>query len=49
MELVALLVFIIILGALAGGNTFGGTIRKGCGVLVAIFVVLVVLTVILQA
>ena len=38
---IALLVIIIILGALAGGNTLGETIRSGCGCLVLIFVVLV--------
>ena len=40
---VVLLVVIIILGALAGGNSFGETIRTGCGCLVAIIVVLFVL------
>jgi hypothetical protein len=43
MEIVALLIVIIILGALAGGNSFGGTVRKGCGCLAAIVVVLLVL------
>jgi hypothetical protein len=43
---ITLLVIIIILGALAGGNTFGETIRSGCGCLVLIIVVLVVITMI---
>ena len=43
MEWVVLLVIIIILGALAGGNSFGDTIRTGCGCLMAIIVVLFVL------
>jgi hypothetical protein len=43
MEWVVLLVIVIILGALAGGNSFGETIRAGCGCLVAIIVVLSVL------
>ena len=43
MEWVVLLVVIVILGALAGGNTFGETIRNGCGCLVVIVLVLIVL------
>ena len=43
MEWVALLIIIIILGALAGGNSFGETIRTGCGVLIAITIGLFVL------
>ncbi len=43
MEWVVLLIIIIILGALAGGNSFGETVRTGCGCLVAIIVVLFVL------
>lgn len=42
MAWIALLVIIIILGALAGGNTLGETIRSGCGCLVSIIVVIVV-------
>ena len=42
MELVVLLIVIIILGALAGGNSFGETVRKGCGFLVVIIAILVV-------
>ena len=43
MEWMVLLVIILILGALAGGNSFGETIRTGCGCLMAIIVVLFVL------
>ena len=44
MAWIALLVIIIILGALAGGNTLGETIRSGCGCLVLIIVLIVVIT-----
>ena len=40
MEWVVLLVVILILGALAGGNSLGETIRNGLGCLVVIFLVL---------
>ena len=43
MEWVALLVIILILGALAGGEGLGDTIRSGCGCLVVIIIVLVVI------
>ena len=43
MAWIALLVIIIILGALAGGNTLGETIRSGCGCLVLIIVVVAVI------
>jgi hypothetical protein len=43
MEWVGLLVVIVILGALAGGNSLGGTIRNGIGCLVVIFLILVAL------
>ena len=36
MEWVVLFLVIVILGALAGGNSFGETIRNGCGCLVLI-------------
>ncbi len=42
MEWVVLLVVIVILGALAGGNSIGETIRKGCGLLVLLFIALIV-------
>ena len=43
MEWVGLLVVIVILGALAGGNSLGETIRNGIGCLVVIFLILVAL------
>lgn len=43
-DLVAILVVVIILGALAGGRSFGGTIRKGCGCLIWIVVIIAVIT-----
>lgn len=46
MEWLVLLVVIVILGALAGGNSLGETIRNGIGCLVLIFLALLVLTVI---
>ena len=45
MEWVALLVVIVILGALAGGNSLGETIRSGIGCLVLIFLALLVLVI----
>lgn len=44
MAWVALLVVIIILGALAGGNTLGETIRSGCGCLFVVILVIAVIT-----
>jgi hypothetical protein len=44
----ALLAGVVILGALAGGNSFGETIRLGCGCLAMILVALVVLAMIAQ-
>jgi hypothetical protein len=39
--LIILLVVIVIIGALLGGKSFGGTIRKGCGfIILSIIVVL---------
>ena len=46
MEWVILLVIIILLGALAGGDSLGETIRKGIGCLVVIFLVLLVVVII---
>jgi hypothetical protein len=43
--LVGLLVVIIILGALAGGQSFGGTISKGIGCLFVIILALIILAV----
>ena len=39
MEWVGLLVVILILGALVGGDSLGETIRKGIGCLVVIFLI----------
>jgi len=41
MELVGLLVVVVILGALFGGESFGQVIRNGCGVLIALIGLLV--------
>ena len=49
MEWVVLFIIIVILGALAGGNSFGETVRKGCGCLVVMFIVVLVLVVLLAA
>ena len=46
MEWIAILVVIVILGALVGGNSLGETIRKGLGCLLVIALVLFVLAVI---
>ena len=43
MTWIGLLVIIVILGALAGGNSLGGTIRAGCGCLVVIIIIFVVI------
>jgi hypothetical protein len=43
MSWIGLLVLIIILGALAGGNTLGETIRSGCGCLVVLFIIFLVI------
>lgn len=37
--LVPLLIVVIILGALLGGKSFGGTVRKGCGFLILIIII----------
>ena len=42
MEWVGLLIVIVILGALAGGNSIGETIRNGIGCLVVIFLIVLV-------
>lgn len=46
MEWVVLLIIIILLGALAGGDSLGETIRKGIGCLVVIFLVILVLAIV---
>jgi len=45
MEWVGLLIVILILGALAGGESLGGTIRKGIGCLVVIFLIVLALVI----
>jgi len=39
---VGLFILIVVLGALAGGNSFGGTIRNGIGCLILFIVLLFV-------
>ena len=41
MEWIVLLIVIVVLGALAGGDSFGETVRKGCGCLVVIVIVFI--------
>ncbi|MFZ6052564.1 hypothetical protein [Halocola ammonii] len=41
--LVILLIIVIIIGAILGGKSFGGTIRKGCGCLGYVVIALVVI------
>ena len=41
--LVGLFILVVILGALFGGKSFGGTIRTGCGVLLLFVFALIVL------
>ena len=44
MELiVGLFIVVVILGALFGGKSFGGTIRTGCGILILLAILLVVI------
>jgi hypothetical protein len=45
--LVPLLIIVIIVGAILGGKSFGGTIRKGCGFLVVIIVLILAIVFIL--
>ena len=40
--LVILLIIVIILGALLGGKSFGGTVRKGCGFLILLIIIIAV-------
>lgn len=42
MELVVLLVIVIFIGALLGGNSFGGTVRKGCGFLLMLVIIIAI-------
>lgn len=38
MEILVLLAVVLILGALLGGKSFGGTVRKGCGFLIMLLI-----------
>ncbi|MDR5589011.1 hypothetical protein ACWBC2_06155 [Salegentibacter agarivorans] len=38
MEILVLLAVVLIIGALLGGKSFGGTVRKGCGFLIILLV-----------
>jgi uncharacterized protein YpmB len=44
--LIPLLIVIIILGAILGGKSFGGTVRKGCGFIILLIIIIVALGVI---
>lgn len=37
--MIAFLVVVIIIGALLGGKSFGGTVRKGCGFLIMLVII----------
>ena len=39
MEILVLLAVVVIIGALLGGKSFGGTVRKGCGVLILLLII----------
>ena len=49
MEWVILFVIIVILGALAGGDTFGETIRSGIGCLVWIVIAIIAIAIFVGA
>ena len=44
--LVPLLIVVIIIGALLGGKSFGGTVRKGCGFFILLVIIIVAIGVI---
>lgn len=46
MDWLALLIIILILGSLAGGDSFGETVRKGCGCLIWLLIGILILAVI---
>jgi len=48
MELVGLFILVVILGALFGAKSFGGTIRTGCLILILLVVIGMVAAVILR-
>lgn len=39
MEILVLLTVVVIIGALLGGKSFGGTVRKGCGFLIMLLII----------
>jgi uncharacterized protein YpmB len=47
--LIVLLIIVIILGAILGGKSFGGTVRIGCGFLVILLIIMVIIGVILYS
>ncbi|MFC2080351.1 SH3 domain-containing protein [Bacteroidota bacterium] len=47
--LVPLIIIVIIAGAILGGKTFGGTIRKGCGFLVVLVLLIIAIVYVLYA
>jgi hypothetical protein len=42
------LIGLVILGALLGGNSFGETVRKGCGFIIALVINLAILIAVLS-
>ena len=40
--LIPLLIVVIILGALLGGKSFGGTVRKGCGFILLVIIIVAI-------
>lgn len=48
MEVITFLAFVILIGAILGGNTLGGTVRKGCGFLALVIVLGSILLMVLQ-
>lgn len=43
--LVILFIVVVIIGALLGGNSFGGTIRSGCGCISVVLIIIVLLAI----
>jgi heme A synthase len=41
MELLVILAVVIVIGAILGGNSFGETVRKGCGCITIIILLLI--------
>lgn len=42
--LIGIFVLVVIFGALAGGKSFGGTVRKGCGCLSILLILVTALS-----